>query len=339
MTASLIQLIGGKFQDGQGNLLANGYLKMVLNQDATIAGVGSICSGIEITIKLNSSASVDTSTAQYVWGNDAMLPLNSYYTVTGYSAAGQPCWGPNIQQVVGSGTFDCGTWIPNQIYSWTPSPTSVILEVNGTLASSQALQNLTAGANITITDEGGGEIEIAAAGASALTVGSFIGPGFPTPFPFYGGTNTSGPMSTTPDQISFFQFTLPFAITISRVTVYIATDAAGGTVNFGIYDSTGAKLLDSGAINATSLGSSYNNITPVTLAPGTYYFAQSANSTTVRVPVATGYEAVLTDMLNAKNVKIGQAQNPTSAGVMPATLGTLTADSLYLYPGSALFEA
>ncbi len=161
MTASKVQLVGGNFQDPEGNLLVNGYLKMFLSQDGVVTGVGNICSGIEITIQLNSSASVSTSPAQFVWGNDAILPVNTYYKVTGYTAAGQPAWGPNIQQVVGAGPFDVGTWIPNQVISWVPPLTSITLENNGTLNSSQQFLNLeSTDSSVIITDLGGGNINI-----------------------------------------------------------------------------------------------------------------------------------------------------------------------------------
>lgn len=114
------QLIGGNFQDSEGNVLALGYLIMKLSQDGTVSGSGNICSGLTVRIQLNSSGSVDTSIAQLVWGNDVILPPNSYYRVTGYTAAGQPAWGPNNQQVTSGSTFDVGTWIPNQIISWVP---------------------------------------------------------------------------------------------------------------------------------------------------------------------------------------------------------------------------
>ena len=120
MPATKVQLIGGVFQDSEGNVLDSGYLHMRLNQDENIAGVGQIAAGIVITINLNSSGSVDTSTPQYVWGNDQMTPANSFYVVTGFKSNGQLAWGPNNQQVNGSGgTFDVGTWIPNVVVSWT----------------------------------------------------------------------------------------------------------------------------------------------------------------------------------------------------------------------------
>lgn len=152
---SKVQLIGGLFQDANGNALANGYLKLKLSQDGSIATVGSICSGIEITVQLNSAGSVDTSAPQYIWGNDQILPVNGFYRVTGYTPQGQPAWGPNNQQVIGSGgTFDVGTWIPNQVFSWTPPLTTPLLKVNGTLLTPQTALNLKAGTGITLTVSG-----------------------------------------------------------------------------------------------------------------------------------------------------------------------------------------
>src|SRR6266700_2660463 len=122
MSVTHPQLIGGQFQDAQGNVLALGYLKMRLNQDEEVTGVGQIAAGVVVQVNLNSSGSVDTSVAQLVWANDVMIPLNSFYVVTGYTAAGQLAWGPNSQQVistggvgVGGGTFDVGTLIPNTV--------------------------------------------------------------------------------------------------------------------------------------------------------------------------------------------------------------------------------
>src|SRR5437016_9876641 len=124
---SRVTLINGSFEDAEGNLLANGYLVMRLSQDGAISGVGQICSGIDITITLDSSGNVNAS--QSVWGNDQMTPINSFYRVFGYKANGQLAWGPNNQQVNGSGgTFDVGTWIPNTVLNWTPSLQSLILQ-------------------------------------------------------------------------------------------------------------------------------------------------------------------------------------------------------------------
>lgn len=151
---SKVQLTGGVFQDAEGNVLANGYLMMKLSQDTSVTGVGNVCSGIEIKITLNSSGSVDTATPQYVWANDQMVPVNTFYRVTGYTAQGQPAWGPNNQQVLGSGgTFDVGLWVPNQMFYWTPAFTSVLLETNGATNVNQAVLNLKNGGGISITND------------------------------------------------------------------------------------------------------------------------------------------------------------------------------------------
>jgi hypothetical protein len=167
MTATKTQLTGGNFQDAEGNILANGYLKMKLSQDGTVTGVANVVSGVEITIQLDSdgnvasSASTPTAADQYVWGNDNLLPVNTYYRVTGYTVEGQPAWGPNNQQVEGSSPFDVGTWIPNQVISWVPPVQIPTLEVNGTPNVNQKLLNLESlDSSAIITDEGNGSVNI-----------------------------------------------------------------------------------------------------------------------------------------------------------------------------------
>lgn len=159
---SKVQLIGGAFQDSEGNLLANGYLVFRLSQDASVVGVGSICAGREVTVALNASGSVSTSPAQqFIWANDQMSPANTFYRVTGYTAQGQPAWGPNNQQVLGNGgTFDVGTWIPNQVFSWQPAVQAPLLETNGAQNTLQTLLNLISGANITLAADSFGGVTI-----------------------------------------------------------------------------------------------------------------------------------------------------------------------------------
>jgi hypothetical protein len=120
-----------------------------------------IASGVEITINLDASG--NAVAGQYVWGNDVLLPINSYYTVTGYTAQGQPAWGPNNQQIVGTGTFDLGSWIPNQVISWVPSvQAGTAVQVNGTALSSPSVANFVNTGTVSFVDEGGGVIEATA---------------------------------------------------------------------------------------------------------------------------------------------------------------------------------
>lgn len=175
-------LSGGAFQDSEGNLLANGYLVFQLSQDGSVAGTGNICAGIEITITLDGSA--NATAGQSIWGNDVILPVNTFYRVTGYTSKGQPAWGPNNQQVVGS-TFNLSSWIPNQIISWTPVTSTIVLENSGVLNSSQSLLNLeSSDSSIVITDEGAGTINFQSAGAGTSPVAAVTGHSWLAPSAF-----------------------------------------------------------------------------------------------------------------------------------------------------------
>jgi hypothetical protein len=142
---------------------------MQLNQDESVND-SQVCSGIIIKIALDSNGNVASSSStpaasnQYVWGNDQMLPVNSYYKVTGFNAKGQIAFGPNNQQVTGNGgTFDVGAWTPNSVISWTPSPQQISFQTNETLNGSQLLLDLHAGTNVTLTDNGFGRVTVAVA--------------------------------------------------------------------------------------------------------------------------------------------------------------------------------
>jgi hypothetical protein len=175
MPASKTVLTGGGFQDAEGNPIANGYLIMELSQDSSVSGAGNIAAGISIRIQLDANGNVVGSPPQSVWGNDILLPTNSFYRVTGYTAAGQPSFGPNNQQVTGA-AFNLGTWVPNTVISWTPTVGQpVTLENNGVPNSSQTTLNLeSTDASIAITDLGGGTINLQAAGSApaALALGN-----------------------------------------------------------------------------------------------------------------------------------------------------------------------
>jgi hypothetical protein len=179
MSATKTQLLGGHFQDLSGNVLANGYLRMFLSSDELVTGVGFICSGIYVQIQLDSNGSVASSTStppatnQFVWSNDVMTPVNSYYRVFGYTANGQLAFGPDNQQVVfGAGTFDVGTWVPNSVISWQPPIQPLTLQVNGANNGSQTLLDLTAGSGVTLVDNGSGGVTISAGGSTTFDVNS-----------------------------------------------------------------------------------------------------------------------------------------------------------------------
>jgi hypothetical protein len=347
MTASPVQLIGGSFQDSEGNLLENGYLEMELSQDCTVTGVGNVCSGIKIRIQLDSAGNAASSSStppapdQYIWGNDVLLPPNNFYRVTGFTAAGQPAWGPNNQQVTGSTPFNLGSWVPNQIISWVPPLQPLALEVNGTPNEDQSLLNLTNGNNVTITDDGSGEIVIAASGGASFDTagqGGFWSAGIDLSAVAY-APSVAGFVGATANQITVWQFTLNYAITISKASCYIEESSSGQTVSAGIYTAAGT-LVGYATLSQASTGLQSVSFTPFTLQPGTYFFAQSQSFATLTV-VAFGQGGEYTPfeaMVNANHVRIAQASNVTISGAMPATLGTLTADSIQPYMMAVFFE-
>jgi hypothetical protein len=217
MPSSKVQLTGGSFQDSEGNLLSGGYLTFKLSQDSNVNS-SQICAGIEVTVTLDNYGAIIGG--QYVWGNDQLSPVNSYYTVTGYTASGQQAWGPNNQQVTGNGgTFDVGTWVPNSVISWTPPAQPLTLEVNGTDAGSQTLLDLQQGTNITLTDNGSGVVTIAASGAS--TSGYNVAD-VPWNFQSRGSTSTLSTAGFSYCQVMFANSIL-LPTSSSKLKVYLAT--------------------------------------------------------------------------------------------------------------------
>ena len=348
MAASLTQLTGGNFTDSEGNVLANGYLTFQLSQDGNVAGVGNLCSGVEVTIQLDSTGNVAgvSSTPsvpnQYIWANANISPINTFYKVTGYTAAGQKAWGRNNQQVGAGATFNLSTWVPNSVISWFPEVSQtpdITLEVNGALASSQTLQNLVEGTNITIADEGGGNIEISASGGAAFSGNGafFFGPGLYDLATILGNTTWAqvNPVdvngSATSNQVVVYRFMLDVAITISKATTQCLTNTGGGaTGTFGIYDDSGNLLVNGGTwLTITGPGIVENTFTPVTLQPGIYYHAQSATVTSSGFPGFSVNSGSVSDVdqipVYVKNAtRAGVAANPLSMGSLPATLGTIT---------------
>lgn len=287
--SSPVQLTNGSFQDAEGNVLANGYLEFELNQDSSVNGF-NICAGI--TIKILLDASGNAVAGQFIWGNDVLAPINSYYRVTGFTAAGQPAWGPNNQQVVGNGTFDLSTWIPNQVFSWTPPTTSILLETDGTPNEIQTILDLESGNNITLTDNGDGSVTIdAAAGGFALkingvneapsphaTVNLQNGSGITITDDGSGGVTIAGIKYTTAgtgwflggqsyapvgdDTGGFWGVNQMYAVelylnqtyTISNMCALVITGSAGA-FTAGLYNAAGTLVMDAGA-NAFSLAGS-----------------------------------------------------------------------------------
>jgi hypothetical protein len=155
------QIVGGNFTDSQGAVLANGYLLFQLSQDEQSPTPGQVAAGRIIRVDLDNTGNVPSSPAVYMFANDALTPTNSYYSVRAYTASGQLVWGPQQQQVLSSPSpFNLSAWIPNSFSSGSAPATAIALLTDGTLNSSQTRLNLESGDNISLSDDGSGNIGV-----------------------------------------------------------------------------------------------------------------------------------------------------------------------------------
>lgn len=107
-------LIGGGFQDCEGNIIVNAQLVLELSAPATdrMTGVIQVCPGRKVSYQLDANGNI--AGAQGVWSNDLLLPAGTYYRAWVYAANGQLAWGPNCQVLTDVGGFVfLNTWVPN----------------------------------------------------------------------------------------------------------------------------------------------------------------------------------------------------------------------------------
>lgn len=136
---------------------------------------------------------------------------------------------------------------------------------------------------------------------------------------------------TTNDEVRVRQFILQSSFKVGHITSQLGAGASSGrTFNFGVYDSSGNLLIDSGAFDGSSTAVQTLSITPVTLSAGTYYFAQTANNYNIQVMGIGGNAPNLIEanaIYNANATRYAIAANSASGGALPSTLGTLTAET------------
>jgi hypothetical protein len=313
MPATMTELTGGHFQDAEGNVLANGYLKMILSTDGGISGVGMVCAGITITINLDANGSVIAG--QYVWGNDVITPVNSYYTVTGYTAAGQPAFGPNLQQVISGATFDVGTWVPNTAISWIPPAT---LQGPAGPTGPQGPQGSQGPAGTNGTN-----------GTTPVlpTHGFVFGSQNATYLP-YDNNGVGSASRGNSKEVGVVLLVLLEQVTFTSASIYCITGAGSGNMYSGIYSYDGnTKYIDTGALDVHSSSQVLRStsFSAVTLPAGCYWYAWG-NDTSVGADIS-GRDAQnwFNAFVNGITVTFGSAANPISGGHLPTTLGTITA--------------
>lgn len=135
----------------------------------------------------------------------------------------------------------------------------------------------------------------------------------------------------------FYSMNVPVTIKITKVTLRIDS-AISANVFVGIYNAAGTtKLLDSGAIaNGGAAGVKQVTGLNVTLTPGIYIVFITGDNASLTVDGWTNVPNVEQNM-NFSTPRLGTAANGVSGGVLPSTLGTLTANSAISVP-NVLFE-
>ena len=350
----LNNLTGGGFQDMTGSPLQNGYLDCELShdeQETSTSPHGQVVGGLHRRIFLDNNGNAVTGSA--LWANDVMSPASSYYIVKAYRSDGTLAWkAPQYWTITSAPSpLDLGTLVPtNPPGGGLGSFSSITLQTNEVNNGSQTLLDLHAGVNMTLTDNGSGQITLAASGGASFTTsgqGYFLG--FQDVLPILDSSGLSASGAGVTNKVMFAQINLPYTIKVSNTSVYVITAAGiAATMTAAIYNAAGTtKLLDAGSFDTgtSSQVIRTNAITPVTLSPGTYLFAQGATSVgSFGSVVGHGpYNAYfINSLLNGVVARVGSAANPISGGVMPATLGALTAfthaDNTVTLPG-VLFQA
>lgn len=206
---------------------------------------------------------------------------------------------------------------------------SIILQTNGVTNTDQFLLNLqNLDGTVTLSSDSSGDVTISAASQAAV-VKWMIGAGVinsAVPAP------STGYIGITSNLVYVTQFSIPAKLTISTLDGwFVSANPGSTTISIGIYSLSGNQLFSSGAW-VLPHNSSYNNQTiaaSYVLQPGTYYLAWADSQPHQTVGIANPFAI---SSLGANNfgsdmspVLFGTAANPAVSGVIPSTLGVVSA--------------
>lgn len=161
----------------------------------------------------------------------------------------------------------------------------------------------------------------AASGGTAANPGYYM---FPTSMPAGEEGNT---VIASANQVRVIRYYLPYSATVDRIVFNVETAVGGSTCGVGIYNAAGTTLLVDGSGQSCASTGVKNVDVNVTLGPGFFLVAYTSSSATVAILTQDAVIDTWYDVFNATVVQSGTAANAATAGVLPATTGTLTAVS------------
>lgn len=151
-------------------------------------------------------------------------------------------------------------------------------------------------------------------------------------------STVTGQFNSSNNQVVAFLQYVSRSIRVTRVGFNIVTPQAASVGDICIYSTAGNLLANTGGFATTAGGiQSANLTTPITLQKGYYYIAQT-NSVAITTVTVQNTNATTSGILNAGATKrsVTTANNAT-AGVCPATMGVLTAQTS-VSPGMFIFQ-
>jgi hypothetical protein len=105
-------VVGGGFQDGEGNLLTEGSVIFQLSADATdnATGTQQICSGQKLPVPLDDDGNIVVDPVYYIVPNDLITSNvsgigDTFYWITAEDENGQTVYGPNAILLLAANAF------------------------------------------------------------------------------------------------------------------------------------------------------------------------------------------------------------------------------------------
>jgi hypothetical protein len=208
----------------------------------------------------------------------------------------------------------------------------------GSAASLSAASALPNGTTGTTQAAGDNSTKLATTAYADAEVATFTGTsnavfyGFTVYRPATPDTIATGP-ECAPNVVYCFPFILPFKFTVRSIVTKMAA-ALVGTYDAGLFDASGNNVVSLGGLSTNTTAPTTTTVAAATLPPGLYYLCLCASVANVNF---FGISNGISGTLNFSTYYT--AANPAISGVLPSTLGALTAqNNTSVYPLLAVFR-